>query len=73
VLFELWLVERYAVHSLVASFARGLRVGEQAFVYHGVEVVDYAGSADAALEAVVDVGPDCSAVGAVGLYAPEVA
>jgi len=38
-----------------------------------VEEEDYAGSADAALEAFVDVFPDGSAVGALGLYPPEVA
>ena len=35
-------------------------------------MVNYAGSADAALEAVVDVHPDRSAVGAAGLFGPEV-
>ena len=72
-LFELGFVGFDAVYSVVASFAGGLCVGEQAFVHHVVEVVDYAGSADTALEAVVDVGQDGSAVGALGLYTPEVA
>jgi len=73
VLLELCFAVLHAVYSVVASLARGLRVGEQAFVYHGVEVVDYAGPAYAASEAIVGVGPDGSAVGALRLYLPEVA
>ena len=72
-LFELCLVVLHVVYSLAASYAYGLCVGEQGFVYHVVEIVDDAGPADAAFEAFVDVGPDGSAVGARGLYPPEVA
>ena len=72
-LFELGFAVLHCVYSLVASLARDLRVDEQAFVYHGVEIVDDAGPADAALEAFVHVDPDGSAVGALGLYLPEVA
>ena len=72
-LFELCFAVLYCVYSLVASLARGLRVGEQAFVYHVVEIVDDAGPADGAPEALVHVKPDGSAVGAPGLYTPEVA
>lgn len=62
VLFELCLAVLHVVYSLAASNAYGLRVGEQGFVHHVVEIEDYAGSADAAMEAFVDVGPDGSAV-----------
>ena len=73
VLFELCFAVLHVVYSLAASNAYGLCVVEQGFVYHVVEEDDYAGSADAALEAFVDVGPDGSAVGALRLYPPEVA
>ena len=72
VLFELYLVIFYVVYSLAASVAYDLFVGEYGFVYHVVEEVDDAGPADAAMEDLVDVGPDGSAVGALRPYPPEV-
>jgi hypothetical protein len=42
-------------------------------VYHIVKIVDHTGSTDVALEALVDVHPDPSAVGALWVYGPEIA
>jgi len=73
VLFELCFAVLHCVYSLAASNVHDLFVSEQGFVYHVVEEGDDAGSADAAWEALVDVGPDGSAVGALRVYPPEVA